>query len=174
MIRILKITGWLLLLLNLVILCRYILFKNQPGTYRVQTNVNPKRQSGINTIPFASVKKIYHSSKSSTYKFTNIAGNVLGFLPLGFLLPFVLFHRWGVALSILSVCLLSIAFEYIQLYTGCGVFDVDDILLNSLGGITGALLWGLGQLLYCLVKKTGQEEVNYNIPDQSINLIQHS
>ncbi len=141
--QILHKTGWLVLLLNMAVLCHFILLKNEPGTFRVQQQSNNKRQMGINTIPFASVKKIYYSNKSNTYKFKNIAGNIMGFMPLGFLLPFVAFRRFGFILSIVTVCLISCGFEYIQLYTGCGVFDIDDIILNSLGGIIGACMWGI-------------------------------
>lgn len=156
MMQMLKTVGWITLLLNLAVLCNYILLKNKPGTYQVQQQSFKKRQSGINTTPFVSVKKIYNSSKSNNYKFKNIAGNVLGFLPLGFLLPFLVFRRFGIPLSILSVIGISSGFEYIQLYTGCGVFDVDDIILNSLGGVIGTFMWGMVRVLQFLIapKKT--------------------
>ncbi len=151
--QILHKTGWLVLLLNMAVLCHFILLKNEPGTFRVQQHSNNKRQSGINTIPFASVKKIYYSNKSTTYKFKNIAGNIIGFMPLGFLLPFLAFRRFGFILSIITVCLISCGFEYIQLYTGCGVFDIDDIILNSLGGTIGALAWGVWRLIQYVIPK---------------------
>lgn len=150
--------GWVLLIINMAVLCRFILFKNEPGTFQVQQHVNKKRQMGINTTPFASIKKIYYSNKSALYKFKNIAGNVLGFMPLGFLLPFLVFRRWGIILSMFAVTFLSMGFEYIQLYTGCGVFDVDDIILNSLGGISGSLLYGICQLVHYLLSK--RREIN--------------
>lgn len=156
-----KNTGWIVLLVNLAVLSHYILFKNEPGTFRVHHASFSKRQSGVNTTPFASVKKIYYSNKSSLYKYKNIGGNILGFVPLGFLLPFLVFRRYGIILSILSVSLLSTCFEYIQLYTGCGVFDVDDIILNSLGGITGALLWGILQITHYFLSKK-RELTNFN------------
>ncbi|MFD2920308.1 VanZ family protein [Terrimonas rubra] len=150
--------GWVLFIINMAVLCRFILFKNEPGTFRVQHQANNKRQMGMNTTPFASVKKIYYSNKSATYKFKNIAGNVLGFMPLGFLLPFLVFRRWGIILSIFAATFLSMGFEYIQLYTGCGVFDVDDIILNALGGIIGALFYGICQLARYLLSK--KREIN--------------
>ena len=142
----------------MAVLCRFILFKNEPGTFQVQHRANNKRQMGMNTTPFASINKIYYSNKSAAYKFKNIAGNVLGFMPIGFLLPFLLFRRWGIILSMFAVTFLSMGFEYIQLYTGCGVFDVDDIILNSLGGISGALLYGICQLVHYLFSK--KREIN--------------
>lgn len=146
----------------MAVLCRFILFKTEPGTFRVRHEASHKRQNGINTIPFTSIKKIYYSNKSAPYKFKNIAGNVLGFIPLGFLLPFLVFRRWGIILSILSVAFISMGFEYIQLYTGCGVFDVDDIILNSLGGIIGALFYGICQLAhYLLFKKRDINTVRF-------------
>ena len=37
----------------------------------------------------------------------------------------------------------SLSFELIQLATGWGVFDVDDIFLNTLGGIIGLVIYHL-------------------------------
>ena len=37
----------------------------------------------------------------------------------------------------------SLSFELIQLSTGWGIFDVDDIFLNTLGGIIGIIIYHL-------------------------------
>ena len=38
--------------------------------------------------------------------------------------------------------------EIIQLYTKIGVFDVDDIILNTLGGFVGYLIYITGRAIH--------------------------
>ncbi|MBQ7535603.1 MAG: VanZ family protein [Stomatobaculum sp.] len=73
----------------------------------------------------------------------NTAGNVAVFFPFGFLLPVILGKRCGFPAVILTGCLFSLVIEMTQYYTRTGRFDVDDILLNTLGA-------GLGYLLFLI------------------------
>lgn len=71
----------------------------------------------------------------------NLIGNVVAFLPFGAFLP-TLFYRCR---RFLPTVLLSFDFslcvELIQLFWKVGSFDVDDIVLNTLGGMLGYLLY---------------------------------
>ena len=67
----------------------------------------------------------------------NLLGNVVCFMPFGFLLPMV--SKRSVFKNFLSVTFLamlfSIGIETAQLVTKVGAFDVDDIFLNTIGGL---------------------------------------
>lgn len=69
----------------------------------------------------------------------NLLGNVVCFMPFGFLLPMV--SKRSVFKNFLSVTFLamffSIGIETAQLVTKVGAFDVDDIFLNTIGGLLG-------------------------------------
>lgn len=73
--------------------------------------------------------------------FTNLAGNVLCFVPFGAILP-VLARR---ARNFFLITMLSFEFsllvECAQLISKVGSFDVDDLMLNTLGGILGFILF---------------------------------
>ena len=73
--------------------------------------------------------------------FLNLAGNVLLFIPFAAILPVLLRgmrHFWKImALTVL----LSLAVETAQLVTRAGAFDVDDLILNVLGGAAGWLIF---------------------------------
>jgi len=85
---------------------------------------------------------------SSSDAFLNIGGNILLFVPFGMLAPFLLNGKYKALKTIFGGFVLSVIFESIQLYTGCGQFDVDDIMLNTTGAIIGVLLyWPLSPLL---------------------------
>ncbi len=77
---------------------------------------------------------------------SNIAGNMLLLLPLGFLVP-ILWKKFqdGHKMILLAFCF-SLSIELLQLLlTYMGVFnrafDVDDIILNTLGGCIGYFLY---------------------------------
>lgn len=72
----------------------------------------------------------------------NIVGNVVVFIPLGFLLPLCFngFRKWPK--MFLFCILLLLSFESLQYLLKVGVFDVDDILLNTVGAAMGYLLYG--------------------------------
>ena len=72
-------------------------------------------------------------------------GNVVMFLPFGFLVP-LLWRRtgWGSAL-LLGVCI-TFFVESCQLLVG-RAFDVDDLMLNALGVLAGYGIWRLWRRL---------------------------
>ncbi len=75
----------------------------------------------------------------------NLLGNVVCFMPFGFLLPTISKNK--ILKNIASVTLLTMVFsmciETAQLITKVGAFDVDDILLNTIGGFLGYILMKL-------------------------------
>lgn len=76
----------------------------------------------------------------------NVVGNVVVFIPCGFFLPIISSrckrHAW---VTILLCFLFSLSIETVQLVLRVGSFDVDDIFLNTIGGILGYLLYHLVQ-----------------------------
>lgn len=69
--------------------------------------------------------------------FDNLFGNVLAFMPLGVLIPMAfpgMDHGWEI---LLHSFWLSLCIELFQLVSHFGAFDVDDIFLNTVGGLLG-------------------------------------
>ena len=71
--------------------------------------------------------------------------NILSFIPLGFLLVYNIKKYSGVICGVL-ILLSSLSFEIVQLEFELGVFDINDIVFNFVGGI-------IGVLTYCLLSK---------------------
>ena len=67
-------------------------------------------------------------------------GNMIWFVPLGWLLPALKpgFHAGATALSGAA---LSVAIECVQFLLGTGVSDADDVWLNALGALVGFCLY---------------------------------
>lgn len=98
---------------------------------------------GLDTANFTLFKTIrmYIRYWGRLNSFENLFGNVLCFVPFGFLLPFL--HEdsrhWWVLL--INAFMLVCAIEIFQLITAFGAFDVDDILLNCAGSMLGFFLF---------------------------------
>jgi VanZ family protein len=72
----------------------------------------------------------------------DVAVNVAGYVPLGFLLALALLRwgheRWAVLLAALAGALLSLLMEYLQIYLPRRVPSNLDLLLNAIGALAGA------------------------------------
>ena len=62
---------------------------------------------------------------------------MLGFVPYGFVLPVIARRMRNGFFIILSGFCISLSVEAIQLITKVGCFDVDDMILNTLGAALG-------------------------------------
>ena len=91
---------------------------------------------------FKEIKRFWNYRKQVGYlaMFTNLFGNVLIFVPFGFFLPMASKYR-----SFFSTMFagfgLSLCVEVFQFITRVGSFDVDDLLLNTIGGIVGHIIY---------------------------------
>ncbi len=96
------------------------------------------RISGISVIPFISYIEACQSS--SLIEWRNILINIVMFIPAGILLPCVIKHQWSLTKLILSIALFSFIIEIAQMLTNRGIFELDDIINNTLGFIIGYAL----------------------------------
>jgi glycopeptide antibiotics resistance protein len=140
----------------MLVLIRFILFKG--GTdhfkmYLAKYDSEKMMEKGIkraNFIPFKTLRYFYTIRKRYSYLVAkNILGNIIGFIPLGVLIPLLFARLKRAGKTIGTIFLISLGFETIQLIFNLGVFDVDDLLLNTLGGAIGYLLYtGSKKLMY--------------------------
>ena len=141
---------WIALFCCLLILSKFILFKKSPGYYKqyfahgYHAYSVKKGWKHANTKPFSSIR-LFAESKyvTSEYSYKNIGGNIVGFIPLGLQLPFLIPVRRNFFALTGMVLLVSLSFELVQLLAGLGSFDVDDLILNTTGGIAGYILYKL-------------------------------
>lgn len=75
----------------------------------------------------------------------NLVGNVIMFVPLGFLTPCLWQRLRKFGWHCLAMLLTILTVELLQLLTLLGSCDVDDLLLNLVGTSIGYLLWKLWQ-----------------------------
>ena len=95
-----------------------------------------------NLVLFKEIKRFwqYRHQLGFFAMFTNLFGNVIIFIPFGFFLPMASKYRICFATLFWSFGL-SLCVETFQLLTKVGSFDVDDILLNTIGGVAGHIIF---------------------------------
>jgi len=99
--------------------------------------------TNYNLIPFKSIgEQLSHFSEG--WARFNLLGNIIPFVPFGFLLP-VVSEKINSFIKILFAGFGFLLFvEVFQFFTRLGSFDVDDIFLNMLGIFIGYLLIWFG------------------------------
>ncbi len=114
-----------LLMLSFII---YILCLFQVVTFQDDTS-----WASNNFIPF---QEIFRYDITSRLFLKNVIGNMLMFLPFGFFVSYYLKNE-KIWLTLFITVITSIAIEVVQLTMIGRVFDVDDIILNVIGGVLG-------------------------------------
>lgn len=77
----------------------------------------------------------------------NLLGNVVAFIPFGALIRWVINRKVYWFQVVLYTFLFSLFVEFLQLILKVGVFDVDDLLLNTLGGLFGFWIYYILRLI---------------------------
>ncbi|HYO22571.1 MAG TPA: VanZ family protein [Flavisolibacter sp.] len=138
-------------ILYLFFLFYIILFKG-PAVYKVVAPFeyavkSPGRTiyTDYNVVPFRTIQGYFAGKTwtSSESKIANVFGNIALFMPFGFLFPLVFKKKerfWSV---VLASFLLSCLLEAFQLVFHTGFCDVDDVLLNTTGGLLGYLFYAV-------------------------------
>ncbi|MBY0097127.1 VanZ family protein [Mesobacillus maritimus] len=104
-----------------------------------------------NLVPFQTIMNYINATGyiNTSIVITNLAGNILAFMPLGFFLP-LLFKRYLKFRNTIFVVIAStFSVECLQYYFRVGSFDVDDLILNTVGGILG---FGVFKLVSLVLK----------------------
>lgn len=99
--------------------------------------------AGLNLKPLHTLRIFWwtlcHSSNAGFIRHAviNLVGNVAMFVPLGFLAPCIWNAMEKFAWHCVYMVLTVMAVELLQLVTGLGTCDVDDLLLNLIGTAIG-------------------------------------
>lgn len=102
----------------------------------------------VNLVPFSTIWMYLTSPYlSDSVKIMNLAGNVLIFAPLGFYLT-VFSHRIHFLFRVLILLLVPVVVETLQYVFKTGASDIDDVILNFLGGLLGMFVCFVAERLY--------------------------
>lgn len=139
--------------LSMLIFGVYILCLFQVVTFQDDTS-----WSSNNFIPF---QEIFRYNITSRLFIKNVLGNLIMFLPFGFFISYYLKVE-KMYLPVFLTAIASISIEIVQMMIG-RVFDVDDILLNLLGGICGFFIYNIIRIISEKLPKIFKSEIVLNI-----------
>ena len=88
---------------------------------------------------FIHFKEIFRYDLGTPKFIKNIIGNIIMFIPFGFFASYFLKSK-KISIPLILTIILTTTIETVQYYIG-RVFDIDDIILNIVGGILGYLLF---------------------------------
>lgn len=102
-----------------------------------------QREYHYNLILFHEIRRfiVYRDVLGPVAVMINIVGNVAVFIPFGFCMPFLFQKIQGMVRVCILTFFTSLLAETMQLLLRVGCFDVDDLLLNTVGGCIGYLLF---------------------------------
>ena len=122
--------------------------------------------SSSNFIPF---KEMFRYEIGSRLFIKNIMGNIIMFIPYGFMVGYYL-KLEKPDFAVILTLIVSSCIETIQLVIG-RVFDIDDIILNLMGGIIGAYIYTVHYKIEIILPSFLKKDWFYNIIILIVSLI---
>lgn len=138
-----KVNLWIFFILYLLLLITLTLFDPIWGRHGIQINYSKEAytyylKNSMNLIPFSTISnyinQIFNSNLSTYNIFYNLVGNVVCLMPLGLFIPLLLKNKSFKKFIIITI-LITLGIELAQFITLSGHFDIDDLILNSMGAL---------------------------------------
>lgn len=120
------------------------------------------------------LKLLYHKKFSQSLDAIHIISaarleenflNILLFVPFGYIFPSVIRYLRNLPLTLMAGFTASLAIETTQLFTGMGIFDVDDLLNNTAGAVAGYILF------FVFIKRLAKKRDRQNNPPHEIRRV---
>lgn len=136
--KIIRFFSWIMFIIYLFMMVYFLFFSEQLG--RV-----PSDTYHYNLKPFTEISRYVKYSREigSFNVLLNLIGNVVCFMPFGFVLPILSNRQRNIFKVTFLSFLCSVTVELIQLVSKLGSCDVDDVILNTGGGF-------LGYVFFCI------------------------
>lgn len=134
-----RLCGRILFILYIIVAVYFLFFSDSMDRGMVS------REYRYNLTLFKEINRFWVNREQLGYKsiMINLVGNIVCFMPFGFLLPTISGNK--IIKNVVGVFFFTVLFtlsiETIQLVTKVGAFDVDDIFLNTIGGLLGYMVY---------------------------------
>ncbi|QJD82913.1 VanZ family protein [Cohnella herbarum] len=148
---------WSIFLVYLSILFKVVLFKYSHSQSfiieRIQTqlhweSIKIKIYYYSNLIPFRTIYNYVINNENWRIGYINVVGNTILFIPFGLIISAMMYKSNSNRRIFSYATLTSLSLEVIQLILGLGQFDIDDLILNSIGAIIGIMLFNFVTIIY--------------------------
>lgn len=134
-----RLVSLLILVIYSLVLIKVMVFKDVPtiniGVVRFDF-AGTNGDNPPNFIPFMTIVPYVLGQKGILIGGLNLLGNIVFLVPIGLLLPF-LYNNINWKKSLVLGVIAGLAIEILQVVLRVGIFDIDDVILNALGVISG-------------------------------------
>ena len=139
-----RLFGMVMFVIYLLLLIYFLFFAEEYGRKAATGELR------YNLVPLREIQRFWKERETLGWKAVvlNLLGNVAAFIPFGAILPVIaakMRERLGFGRTVLNGFIFSLAVESMQLLTRVGSFDVDDLLLNTLGTALGYGLFAMAR-----------------------------
>ncbi len=136
----------MLFIIYIIVLIYFLLFSDGFGRGQAYEEMR------YNLEPFFEIRRFikYRKLLPTESVVLNLVGNVAAFMPFGMLLRFVRRQKTNAFAAFFYSFAFTFGIECVQLITRLGVFDVDDIIMNTFGGILGYMIY---RILACIDRR---------------------
>lgn len=142
--RAIKKIFWILFIAYLIAMAYFLFFSE----YLNRSSIGMEYR--YNLTLFKEVRRSFWCYQAGMYHYfiLNFVMNIVAFVPFGFFLPILTksVRKKGFYFVVFSAFEFTLLIELVQLFLKVGTFDVDDILLNTVGGVIGYILYRIGRL----------------------------
>ena len=123
-------------LLYLILLSYFLFFSEGMGR-------TAELEYRYNLTLFREIKRFVYNVNVLGWKavIVNVVGNVVAFMPFGYFIPRICKIHIGAFSVVLFSFEFSVLVEFLQLITKLGCFDVDDLFMNTIGGLLGYICY---------------------------------
>jgi len=121
-----------------VILIKVMVFKDMPiiRIGSLMLKFGGTQEGPANLVPFKTILPYLLGEKGLLIGAINLLGNIVLLVPIGFLVPIVFRNMtWEKTLAIAVAS--GFFIEGMQVVLHLGIFDIDDVILNAIGVVTG-------------------------------------
>lgn len=135
----------------------YLLFFMEMRTYLNSSEIH------YNLVPFHEIGRFikYWRVVGIRMALLNIGGNIALFVPFGFCCPELFRKMRNFPATVAAGACLSICVEVLQLFTGLGCCDIDDVILNTTGTVAGYMIYAV--LYHIAVRRIRQHNARERI-----------
>ena len=124
-------------IIYLIVLFYFLFFSDRYGRSELHHEYH------YNLVPFQEIRRFIQYRQILGFEsfIVNIVGNIFAFSPFGFMLPILNSRKRGIIYVTLVSFEFSLFIELMQLITKVGSYDVDDLIMNTIGGIFGYIVY---------------------------------
>lgn len=139
-----KINLYLFFILYLILLITLTLFDSLWGRNSIDVkNIKDYIKQSVNLVPFKTIIiyiKEFNSMYSTRQIMFNLLGNICALMPMALFLPLLFKKQSKFKNFIVTIVIIILGIELLQLITTTGRFDIDDLILNLFGAAIMYLL----------------------------------